>query len=203
MLSEFSNDANGKFVQCRCAEATNLSAIFYIFENYEVRFVERGAQRRLSSRKKNDYKKPRDVDSSRDCFRVAQRIRKSYTETDNGGHIGCMACDPTIGFPDTRCPTPSGISYPCQDLINQLFRHCKGKRHAWPVPDEKPKTMPDGYFFDPLDEITGTWGKRVKAAVKISAERCGCNSATRAGKQALLPILLVLLSFCWHVFFGW
>lgn len=197
----FPNDANAKFAPSRCAEARNLSAIFYIFENYDVRFVERGARRRLSSRQESDYKKPRNVDSSRDCFRVAQRIRKSYAETVNGGHIGCMGCDPTIGFPDTLCPTPSGTPYPCQDLINQLFKHCKGKKHAWPVPDEKPKTMPDGYFFDPLNEVAGTWGKEVKAAVKISAERCGCNWATRAGKQAHLPILLVLIPFFWHLFF--
>ena len=38
--------------------------------------------------------------------------------------------------------------------------------------------MPDGFYYDPLDTITGKWTDEVERAVKISVEKCGCNAGT-------------------------
>lgn len=163
------------------AQEDNRTAIAYVWDDDVAIF-----ERRL-----DDYKKPAEQDSSRDCFRVAQRIRRSYSaETGQG----CMGCDPTVGFPDELCPTPEGWSQPCQDLVDQLYKACKAKKHAWPVPDEKAKTMPDGYYFDPEDTIKGTWGKSVEAAVKIAVEKCGCDAGVRTR-----PPLALTLALAWMV----
>ena len=57
------------------------------------------------------------------------------------------------------------------------------------IPDERPKRMPDGFFYDPLDTIAGKWTDEVQQAVKISVERCGCNAGS-----ALRPALWLALA---------
>ena len=60
------------------------------------------------------------------------------------------------------------------------------------VPPEAPKTMPDGFFYDPEDKISGKWGSEVEQAVKIAVEKCGCDGAGRvaAGAAALVAAAL-------------
>ena len=149
-----------------------------------------GDERRRLSDYENDYKKPSEQDSSRDCFRVAQRLRKSFVEHEDGTKTGCMACDPTIGAPDDPCPRSR--NYDCQYLVDQLFKSCRGEKKTWPWPDEKPKTAPPGYFFDPEETLSGTWSESIESALKIKIERCGCNSAFGIRSSSFLFFMTAL-----------
>ena len=79
--------------------------------------------------------------------------------------------------------------------MDELYFYCSGaKGFLFFVPAEAPKTMPEGYFYDPEDSISGKWSPSVEMAVKIAVEKCGCNGAggLRAGVASLV---LALASF--------
>jgi hypothetical protein len=165
-------------------------AVLFVAEGVRPLDAEPETRRRLGDYD-NDYKKPEPQDSSKECFRVAQKIRRIYSvDEDSGEATGCMACDPTIGSPTGSCPVSSGgEQYDCQDLVDELYNYCSGKKGVLFIPDERPKRMPDGFFYDPLDTIAGKWTDEVQQAVKISVERCGCNAGS-----ALRPALWLALA---------
>lgn len=153
------------------------------------------ARRRLGDYD-NDYNKPEAQDSSKDCFRVAQKIRDIYTvDPESGAATGCMACDPTIGAPTGGCPvSQGGAAYDCQDLVDELYHYCSGNKNFAFMPDERPKRMPDGFFYDPMDTISGKWTSEVETAVKISVEKCGCSGAGTTAPARLLAAAATLLA---------
>ena len=55
---------------------------------------------------------------------------------------------------------------------------------------EEGNTLPEGFFYDPEDTITGTWNDEVEQAIKIAVEKCGCNGA--AGSRASLVLAAVV-----------
>ena len=91
-------------------------------------------------------------------------------------------------------PTASGTSeYNCQDLVDELYAFCAGQKgFLFFVPAEKPKRMPDGFFYDPDDTIAGKWTAEVQQAVKIAVEKCGCDAA--AGRSVLGAAVVGLLA---------
>ena len=79
----------------------------------------------------------------------------------------------------------------CQVYVDQLYEYCRGKKgFLFFVPEQKPKTLPEGFFYDPEDTITGTWNDEVEQAIKIAVEKCGCNGA--AGSRASLVLAAVV-----------
>ena len=163
-------------------------AVYFVPPGVDALDAEPAGRRRLGDYD-NDYKKPEDQDSSKECFRVAQRIRRFYSvDADSGEATGCMACDPTIGKPTGGCPVSSGgEAYDCQDLIDDLYYYCSGKPGFLFVAAERPKRMPDGFFYDPLDTIAGKWTDEVQQAVKIAVEKCGCNAGAALRPAVAAP----------------
>lgn len=152
----------------------------------------------------NDYEKPDAQDSSKKCFMIAKKIRVNF-EIDplTGDKYGCMSCDPTIGAPTGSCPTtkrcPNRLDVDaepcdpldCQTLVEELYAFCSGKEgFLFFVPAQEPKTLPEGYFYDPEDTITGTWNDEVELAVKIAVEKCGCNGSAGSHASVLLAAII-------------
>ena len=151
----------------------------------------------------NDYEKPEAQDSTKKCFMIAKKIRVNF-EIDplSGDKYGCMSCDPTVGWPTGSCPTQKKCpqteedakpcdKMDCQVYVDQLYEYCRGKKgFLFFVPEQKPKTLPAGFFYDPEDTITGTWNDEVEQAIKIAVEKCGCNGA--AGSRASLVLAAVV-----------
>jgi hypothetical protein len=153
----------------------------------------------------NDYEKPDAQDSSKKCFMIAKKIRVNF-EIDplTGDKYGCMSCDPTIGAPTGSCPTtkrcPNRLDVDaepcdpldCQTLVEELYAFCSGKEgFLFFVPAQEPKTLPEGYFYDPEDTITGTWNDEVELAVKIAVEKCGCNGSAGSHASVFLAAIIV------------
>ena len=99
---------------------------------------------------------------------------KQIKEMDTTKTRTCISCEPTRSF----CPRG------CQDLIDELYVNCDGV------------TMPDGWYFDPDEQITGRWNDRVKADLKIEVERCGCDAAFRGASSSPLALLLAAALTC-------
>lgn len=170
-------------------------AVFFAPPGADVAASDPPGRRRLGDYD-NDYKKPEPQDSSKDCFRVAQKIRDIYSvDPESGDATGCMACDPTIGAPIGTCPvSQGGAAYDCQDLVDEMYHFCSGEKGFFFMPDERPKRMPDGFFYDPLDTISGKWTDEVQNAVKISVEKCGCNAGTALGPRTGLAFAAALVA---------
>ena len=151
----------------------------------------------------NDYEKPEAQDSTKKCFMIAKKIRVNF-EIDplTGDKYGCMSCDPTIGKPTDNCPTQKKCpqteedakpcdKMDCQAYVDQLYEYCRGKKgFLFFVPTQKPKTLPEGFFYDPEDTITGTWNDEVEEAIKIAVEKCGCNGAAGSRASLVLAVLV-------------
>ena len=73
-------------------------------------------------------------------------------------------------------------------MIDELYLLCAGV------------TLPDGYFFDPDRTIKGAWGEEVKAELKVSIERCGCDSAPASVKLSAIIILITVITTISHLF---
>jgi hypothetical protein len=79
----------------------------------------------------------------------------------------------------------------CQTYVDQLYEYCRGKKgFLFFVPTQKPKTLPEGFFYDPEDTITGTWNDEVEQAIKIAVEKCGCNGAAGSRASLFLAVLV-------------
>ena len=151
----------------------------------------------------NDYEKPEAQDSTKKCFMIAKKIRVNF-EIDplSGDKYGCMSCDPTVGWPVGNCPTQKKCpqteedakpcdKMDCQVYVDQLYEYCRGKKgFLFFVPEQKPKTLPEGFFYDPEDTITGTWNDEVEQAIKIAVEKCGCNGAAGSRASLVLAVLV-------------
>ena len=99
------------------------------------------------------------------CINTARKLKeiKKYDYTKSKT---CMACDPTRDW----CP------HGCQDIVDKLYVQCDGV------------AMPDGWYFDPDEQLTGEWNEETRGEVKKLVERCGCNAGVRgAGLGAPQP----------------
>ena len=86
-----------------------------------------------------------------------------------------MSCDPTVGWPTGSCPTQKKCpqteedAKPCDKMDCQLYvdptlQYCRGKKgFLFFVPEQKPKTLPAGFFYDPEDTITRNMERRGRA----------------------------------------
>jgi len=99
------------------------------------------------------------------CVWASNKLRKNGDGTTD---TSCVGCDPT----KPECPVG------CQDLIDTLYWSCAGV------------TLPDGYYFDPNNNMEGSWNSNL-GAMKINVERCGCNNAF---KGATINVTVLLLS---------
>lgn len=79
-----------------------------------------------------------------------------------------MRCDPTQPI----CPQN------CQNLINNLYTNCENV------------CLPDGYFFDPLNEYFGCFEENSQN-ILIGVQRCGCNNSNKIFNFNFLILILI------------
>jgi len=101
------------------------------------------------------------------CVWASNKLRKTGDGSTPGS---CSNCDPTA----------STCSPGCQDLIDTVYWACAEI------------DMPDGYYFDPINELSGVWEDNLDT-FKINVERCGCNSATRGLSGSLILVVFVTI----------
>ena len=104
---------------------------------------------------------------------ATNKLRKSG---DGSTITSCYGCDPAQPV----------CSVGCQDLIDTVYYVCDGV------------TMPDGYYFDPTFQLTGSFIDNLDD-MKINVERCGCNSASKGTAMSVLSMFLVLVVAIWMV----
>mmetsp|Transcript_3244 Transcript_3244/g.4724 ORF Transcript_3244/g.4724 Transcript_3244/m.4724 type:complete len:149 (-) Transcript_3244:137-583(-) len=90
-----------------------------------------------------------DASSNSECISILEDI------SVRTGTQQCMSCQPA------KATCASG----CQTQIDQMYIYCDGVE------------LPDGFYFDPAEEINGCWEDVVDFEIKNAVERCGCDAA--------------------------